>query len=192
MYKDGIINLCKHEDLEIKTVHYNNTQACIDTVQKETELFWSKRSNQKAFQNYEFGSDADWSLENLLKNQKFELGYTLLYINDQFYAGGGIRALDDKTTISLSRFFCKPSPKPLGNAFILPLHIELSRRAGFAKTIITFNQYNEHLVRYYSQVLKTKKDSVSQLAYKYLQKFQLTGLQEINNVQQYVFEYDLS
>lgn len=188
MLSDGIINQFEFEKLKVKTVHFTEAKVCFEFLKNESQAFWKNHPKKDAEANYSFDGSSPWSLNSLLLTGGFDLGFTLLYINDEFYAAGGIRKLDETTTICLSRFFSKFSTKPYGNAFILPVHLNVSRQAGFKKAIVTFNQYNDHLVNYYTRRLPHKKDPISKKAFESIQKFQLTGLKEINYVQQYVFE----
>ena len=175
----------------VRIEHYSDTTQCYDFVKAQSEKFWDTRTNRKSEENYFFENSKKWSLGSMLLERAFDLGYSLLFIDGEFQAGGGVRKLNSETSISLSRFFSVHSPIPFGNAFLLPLHMRLSQQQGFEKTVLTFNNYNSHLARYYQNVLPHKKDAISCRAYEYLKDFKHTGEHEINFVQQTVFEYSL-
>ena len=185
MFRDTIIRKFNIDGHVFEMNHYFETALCYDLVKAESEKYWKTKSKRDAEENYIFEDGHQWSLGEMLKNNLFEFGYTVLFMDNKFIASGGIRRYNSDTTISLSRFFCNPSPLPYGNAFILPLHLEISK--SYAKsTIITFNEYNKHLLHYYMEILPLKKDPVSLGVFELIRKFSYLGVQEINHVKQHV------
>lgn len=186
MSKDSIIRKYNEDGHEFVLTHYFDTKQCYDYLKKESEIYWSHKTNKNAEENYRFDDGSPWSMGQMLLNGGFELGMSVLTKDNEFLAAAGLRHHNQDETISLSRFFGTASLYPYGNAFILPLHIELSRTQGYRQTIITFNSYNEHLLKYYTEILPRKKDTISQLVNKEIEQFKSIGIQQINHVDQYV------
>ena len=190
MYKDGLIKSKVIDGKKFDLHHYSDTKQCYELVKEETRQYWRQRQRCAAVPNYDFESEAPWTLGEMLFNQTFDYGYSVLLMDGAFYGSAGLRKLDDTSTICLSRFFCKPSVKPYANLFILPFHIKISQELNYSSTKITLNRYNRHLLRYYTELLPKKKDSISKETYNYIKLFENKGVQKVNYVDQIVLEYD--
>ncbi len=195
MYKDSIVQTFNEDGHEFVLTHYFDTKECYQLVKKEAEEYWSTKNKREASENYLFDEEINWSLGKMLENGGFELGYSVLTMDGQFLAAAGLRKLGEDKTISLSRFFGIQSLHPYGNAFILPLHIEISQKHNFKETLITFNKYNEHLLNYYLKILPRKTDKISKIVFEKIKNFKSLGIQTINNTEQFVISmkipYDL-
>nr|BDT30070.1 hypothetical protein BHI3_35360 [Bacteriovorax sp. HI3] len=189
MFKDSIVQKFSEDGHEFTLTHYFDTTLCYEQIKTEAEAYWETKGKKDAEANYLFDNETSWSLGQMLKNQGFELGFTVVEMDGTFLAAAGLRRHDDVETICLSRFFGIPSLYPYGNAFILPLHIKLSKENGYKSTIITFNPYNEHLLNYYTRILPRKTDKVSLMVYEEIKNFKSLGLQTINHTEQFVLAY---
>lgn len=167
--------------------HFEDTKGCYDEVKLLAEDYWSGKNESEKSANYSFSGAAEWALGPMLLNGGFDLGATLLYENQRAIAFAGLRSFGE-FTLCMGRFFCVGSVKPLGTAYILPLHMEISKKKGFVGTYFTMNHYNEHIKHYYLNRLPKLKGEVAQKAYENLKQFNYVGLREINHVEQHVFE----
>jgi hypothetical protein len=187
--KDGIVKVkTMSSGSEFEVCHYSNSSDCYDKVKIFCEEIWQSRKKTDAYINYNFEYPEAHSIGPLMKDDKFQLGFSLLYKNGKLICCAGLRNYDDETTISLARFLSSPSVYPYGNAFILPLHVELSKNSGFKSTIITFNKYNSHLVNYYQNILPFKRDVISKQAWNVLKNFEYKNEKKINEIEQVYFE----
>lgn len=186
MYKDSIVQTFNEDGHEFILTHYFDTRECYQFVKKEAEEYWSTKNKRDASENYVFDEEVSWSLGKMLENGSFELGYSVLTMDGKFLAAGGLRKLGDDKTICLSRFFGIQSLHPYGNAFILPLHIKISKEHDIKEALITFNRYNEHLLNYYQKILPRKTDKISKIVLENIKEFKSQGLQTVNNTEQFV------
>ena len=186
MSKDSIVETYHDDGHTFVLTHYFDTRLCYDLIKTEAESYWATKGKTDAILNYKFDDETPWSLGQMLLNQNFELGFSVVTMDGKFLAASGVRKHGDSETILLSRFFGINSLHPYGNAFMLPLHQKLSREEGFKSCIITFNSYNEHLLNYYTRILPRKKDKFSQMVYQEIKEFESLGKKEINKVEQFV------
>lgn len=179
--------------------HYYDTTKCYDIVRQAADTFWVSAASQEGRENYQFGDDAKpWSLGPMLKNNQFELGYSILSIDGVPKAHCGIRHYDNDTAIIAARAFVFFSLKPILAAFILPLHLAIARKHGYKKAWLTTNQHNAHIydtwfdkefrntkrARLRSDPIYTKSDSVISCATN-------QGDKIVFNTVQRVIEWDL-
>lgn len=167
--------------------HFEDTRECYDEVKALAEGYWSTRQNSQKSVNYSFAEDVAWSLGPMLLQREFDLGATLLYQGERTIAFAGLRSFGDYT-LCMGRFFCLTSVKPLGTAFILPIHLDISKKRNFIGSYFTLNHYNAHIKHYYLNRLPKLKSTIAQQAYESLRQFNYVGLKEINHVEQHVFE----
>ncbi len=187
MSKDFITLQFEQFHHQFELTHYFDTSLCYDEVKEYSSMFWQGSVKKHAQSNYEFDNDVDWSLGNMLKKKSFDLGYTILKKDNHFLAASGIRRHTDTEAIVLSRFFAAKTLLPYANAIMLPYQLEIAQKNLFTSAIITFNDYNKHLAKYYDEILPQKKDEVSQKAFLVLKEFKLEGKKIINATEQTVF-----
>jgi hypothetical protein len=146
--------------------HYFNSADCYDLVKIHSNRYWEKSGKTQSIENYQFSEGANsWSLGPMLLNNGFELGYSVLSIDNVPWAFAGIRKYDDDTAIVLARLFCFFTVKPICYGLILPFHLEVAKENGFKKAWTSLNTYNKHLyttwsVREFNKNIKHKRTNI--------------------------------
>jgi hypothetical protein len=172
--------------------HYKNTNDCWDLVSKSCNEYWKLRSDSKSKINYSFDNlDDTRTIGCLFKRKMFDGGFTILYINNIPSAFGGIRRLDDTTSIIMARGFCHYTTKPVIAKIMVPFQLRYSMDSGYHRSIITFNDYNKKLYDLWPKM--SKMDSIISENFFNINHldFSMTGIKNINCVDQYVIEWDL-
>lgn len=132
-------------------VHYADGRDCYDMVKEASERYWTTAGKTSSFENYQFGDDAkSWALGPMLQSNNFELGYSVLSINDKPWAFAGIRKYTDDVAIVLARLFCFFTVKPICYGLLLPFHLQIAKDHGFSKAWTSLNPYNIHLYETWS------------------------------------------
>lgn len=146
--------------------HYYNGNECYDLVKESSINYWANVKKINSIENYRFDDEAKpWSLGPMLKNNEFELGYTVLSIDDKPWAFAGIRKYTDDIAVVLARLFCFFTVKPICYGFLLPFHLQIAKENGYTKAWTSLNEYNIHIyktwtVKEYNKHPIRKRDSV--------------------------------
>lgn len=177
--------------------HYINNAECYELVKQQAEKYTRLQTtllrNQPSLVNLDFENDDNKShtLGYLLKNQKFELGYTVIYEDDDPIIFGGIRIFNDTTTIISARAFCFFTPRPLIHKLLIPFHLKISKDNGFSKAITTFNDYNKKIYDSWPKLIRKKSYTDISLLGVDDSKFKMLGQMNINYVNQWVIEWQI-
>ena len=170
--------------------HYENPRECYELLKECSERYW-REINRPGKTNYDFTSDSENTIKYLIDTDRFTLGYSILYENNLPMAFGGIRKMNDDTTIIASRAFCFYTPKLLINKILVPYHLTYSKSNGFTRSVISFNEYNHKIYRLW-QKLSDSPDIVDRNHFTVdYQRFTLMGTQVINKMNQYTIEWNL-
>lgn len=167
---------------------------CYDLLLQHSNAYLAQTKSKPSHINYRFNNDSlnKYTLEYLLKNNKFELGYSILYVDNIATAFGGIRQHDKDTTIIAARAFCYNTPKLVLNKIMIPFHLSISKQRGNNRAIITFNKYNRKIYDLWPIFTKMK----NLIDYKDLQidpdRYLMEGIRHINNTDQYVIQWMLT
>jgi hypothetical protein len=179
--------------------HYYDTKECYDMVKQASDTYWASSPKDYGKENYQFGDSAKpWALGPMLKDNQFEMGYTVLSINGVPKAFGGMRHYDNDTAIIVARAFVFFTIKPILAAFIMPLQLSIAKERGYKKAWFTTNKHNAHIydvwfnkelantkrTRLRIDPLYTKSDTVTSRATN-------LGDRTIFNTEQRVIEWDL-
>jgi len=176
--------------------HYLDSRECHDLVKESCDRFWVTPHKGYSRENYEFGPNAKpWSLGPMLKENKFEYGYTVLCINDQPWAFGGVKKYDDETAIILARHFSFYSFKSITRAFLMPMHFRVAKEFGLKKAWITLNDYNMRMSIFLDSKSWNRKLTVKDTLREYSEvsggDSVNLGKKVINNIEQIVLEWKL-
>jgi hypothetical protein len=178
-------------DEHYSILHFDDTRECYDLVCGQAQVYMELYGgNERNLENYQFDSDVEYYLGPMLRDNKF-LGYTIIYQDCRPMAFGGIRSYDSQTTIIAARAFCFPTPKLLISKIMIPYHLQCSKSLGYTKSITTFNQHNYKIYKNWP-IINLKKSPVIGHAFEVdVGKFNLLGLDIVNNVEQWVIGWDL-
>ncbi len=172
---------------ELRIEHYENAMDCYDLIKKYSELYWKDKSNQSK-SNYDFESNEQNSIKYLLETNKLNLGYSIVYENNEPMAFGGIRSYDGYTIIA-ARAFCFWTPKLLLNKILVPYHLSYCKNIGVKRAILSFNEYNHKIYRLWPK-LNLEKDIVDCSFFSAdFKQFNLLGKQTVNGMDQYTIEW---
>lgn len=181
-----------------RMVHYTDTRQCHDEVREANELYWSKRKTTPAYENYRFDSDAvPWALGPMLLNNKFDLGFSVLYKNDKLFSVGGIRRHSDEIALILNRHFSFFTLKPLTHATLIPFQLDICKQACMDQAWITVNGYNTWHKTWYDHKGSTKRTQRNKTSELYAQAKKVSdlctnlGTDTINNTQQEILRWKL-
>ncbi|MCX7596583.1 MAG: hypothetical protein N2235_23105, partial [Fischerella sp.] len=125
--------------------HYYNTVNCYNLVKQYCEKFCISSKKIHNIENYQFENAVEWALGPMLKNNKFEHGYSVLSINNQPWSFGGIKKYDNDTALIMSRHFSFFTIYPVTHGLLIPFQLNLSKQLGYKKAWITLNKCNERL-----------------------------------------------
>jgi hypothetical protein len=185
-----IINL---ENYRIE--HYRRPTDCYEMLQEQIDRYMKLPERlierKKSLVNYDFSDDGQHTLRHLIENNKFHLGYTILYDNDIPTAFGGIRVYNRTTTIIAARSFCFPTTKLLINKILIPYHLDISKKHGYKKSIITMNDYNHKIYKMWPyldkrpSLIDDSRWSVDS------SKYFMLGSMHIKNSDQYIIQWNL-
>jgi hypothetical protein len=169
--------------------HYEDPFECYDLLKSCSERYWADISRPSKT-NYDFSSDGKNTIKFLIENNRFNLGYSIVYDDDIPMAFGGIRVIDDNTTIVAARAFCFYTPKLLINKILIPYQLSYSKSCGFSRSIISFNEYNHKIYKVWRRLTQSPDlvDAKFSVDYK---KFNMLGKQIVNKMEQYTIEWIL-
>lgn len=178
-----------------RITHYDDTQECYNEVKTHCEHYWTLRQKNESYENYRFDDLAPaWSLGPMLYGNKFDLGFSLLYINDNLFSVGGIRRLDDNVALIMGRHYSLFTIKPVTHAVLFPFHHGIARKAGYKQAWVTVNQYNNWQKIWYSERTKSRRLTSSEL-YKRAETITSSARElgniTINNTEQFVLSWNL-
>lgn len=178
--------------------HYDDGKECYHIAKDAATKFWSSASKKDSIENYRFDENANpWSLGPMLLNNGFELGYTILSINDEPWALSGIRKHTNDIALVLARLFCFHTVKPISYGLMLPLQLEIAKEYGCKKAWTTFNEYNIHLYNTWvvKEFKKNKQHKRNNIMYegndRMVSTHKFLGEIMLNNTKQTVIEWTL-
>jgi hypothetical protein len=178
--------------------HYPNGHECYELVKDASEKYWQGAAKTDSIENYRFDADAKpWSLGPMLQNNGFELGYSVLSINDKPWAFAGIRKYSDDIAIVLARLFCFFTVKPVCYGLLLPFHLSVAKEQGYKKAWTSLNHYNTHLyetwsVKEFDKKIKHKRTNIMyENNDKMIANSKFLGEVTLYNTKQNVIEWEL-
>lgn len=178
--------------------HYTDTRQCYEQVKQANEAYWESRKATPAHENYRFDKDAvPWALGPMLANNKFDLGFSVLYKNDTLFSVGGIRRYSDEIALIMNRHFSLFTIKPISHATIIPFQLDICKDACIDQAWITVNGYNNwHRTWYHNQgsqrrTAKNAKSDVYCAAKQVSDSCVSLGTDTINNTQQDILRWKL-
>lgn len=144
-------------------------------------------------------SKLNWSLDlnepsgflRKLHNKMF-FALSLVYDeNDRVVAASAIDKYDDDTVVLLKRISVirEYRMKPVTSGYMLPQQVEWAKNNNWKRVMVSFNKYNRPL-HVLMQRMKEGKGVVSTHS-KIFNKFEYIGLVNIQNTEQYTYEYIL-
>lgn len=179
--------------------HFLDTKNCYKFVKHFSKIYWTNNGKKHAADNYRFDDLApDHSLGNLLLNNGFQGGYTIVLNKNKPLCFGGIRKYDDEIAIIGARGFSFFTVKPVLNGILIPFHIQKSKELGFKKAWVTINDYNLHWYKtWYLNEFNNLKRKTKRKEYIYsrsdicIKTCKNLGKKMINYVEQTVLEWNL-
>jgi hypothetical protein len=172
-----------------KIEHYPNALDCYDLLKDNAIKYW--RTNNKCSKtNYDFDSISENSIRYLLETNRFNLGYTVVYDHGIPMAFGGIRVMDQNTTIVGARTFCFYTRKLLVNKILIPFQLDYSKKQGFTNSLVSFNEYNKKIYDLWQKF--SDSPELWSVPFNVEHKnFIMMGKQTINKTEQYTIKWIL-
>ena len=182
--------------MNVTGITVENFEPYIDDVYKFCELMLSELVKRDGYEQTEKNLSLDWENEpsSLLRKLHKNMFYALSLVYDEnkrVVAASAIDKFDDDTVVLLKRIgvIKEYRLKPVTSNYMLPQQIDWARDNGWKKVMVSFNKYNKML----SVLMKRMKQGkgVVTTHSKLFNKFEYIGLLNIQNTEQYTYEYVL-
>ena len=177
----------------MKGITVENYIDYIDDVYEFCKTFLDERQNNP--EQTKLNMSLDWknTPSSFLRklHQELFLAISLVYNNNKVVAVSAIEKYDDKTVCILKRLAVIKAFrfKPATSKIILPQQIKWAKENGWEKAWISVNEYNTTVIKLIERIKKGR--GVVTYHSKLFNDFEYIGIKNIQNTEQYTYEYIL-